>query len=112
MPLPSRGRAERSASRGDRMATEDEIPLPGGGATGMLPEAEAHLLARLRMGDREAGHRFVRDYYPAVYRYLLYLTGHRETAEDLAQETFLRAWRHLDQFQGRAPLGLWLHQIA
>jgi RNA polymerase sigma-70 factor (ECF subfamily) len=75
-------------------------------------EGEAHFLAQLRDGEVEAGHRFVRDHYPAIYRYLLYLTGHRETAEDLTQETFLQAWRHLDQFEGRAPLRLWLHQIA
>jgi RNA polymerase sigma-70 factor, ECF subfamily len=95
-----------------RTVAEDGTLLPGGSQTGPLPEADAHLLAQIRAGDVEAGHRFVRDYYPAVYRYLLYLTGHRETAEDLAQETFLLAWRHLDQFQGRAPLRLWLHQIA
>src|SRR5262245_28122569 len=69
-------------------------------------------MGQLRDGDVEAGHRFVRDYYPGVYCYSLYLTGHRETAEDLTQETFLQAWRHLDQFQGRAPLRLWLHAIA
>jgi RNA polymerase sigma-70 factor (ECF subfamily) len=91
---------------------EDETPLPGRPQNVSPPEADAHLLAQLRDGDVEAGYRFVRDYYPAVYRYLLYLTGHRETAEDLAQETFLLAWRHLEQFQGRAPLRLWLHQIA
>jgi RNA polymerase sigma-70 factor (ECF subfamily) len=77
-----------------------------------LLKDDPHLLARLRNGEVEAERRFVRDYYPGVYRYLLYLTGHRETAEDLTQETFLLAWRHLDQFQGRAPLSLWLHQIA
>jgi RNA polymerase sigma-70 factor, ECF subfamily len=91
---------------------EDHVPLPTGAQNGPLPEADAQLLAQLRAGDVEAGYCFVRDYYPAVYRYLLYLTGHRETAEDLAQETFLLAWRHLEQFQGRAPLRLWLHQIA
>jgi RNA polymerase sigma factor (sigma-70 family) len=91
---------------------EDQIPLPGRPQTGPLPEADAHLLAQIRAGDVEAGHRFVRDYYPAVYRYLLYLTGHRESAEDLTQETFLQAWQHREQFQGRAPLRLWLHAIA
>jgi RNA polymerase sigma-70 factor (ECF subfamily) len=91
---------------------QDEVPLPGGPLNGPLPDADAHLLDQLRCGDVEAGRRFVRDYYPAIYRYLLYLSGHRETAEDLTQETFLQAWRHLDQFQGRAPLRVWLHAIA
>jgi RNA polymerase sigma-70 factor, ECF subfamily len=90
----------------------DEKPLSGEPPNGLLMEADAHLLAQVRDGDVEAGNRFAHDYYPAVYRYLLYLTGHRETAEDLTQETFLLAWRHLDQFQGRAPVQLWLHTIA
>src|SRR5205807_4857000 len=34
------------------------------------------------------------------------------SAEDLAQETFLQAWRRLDRFEGRAPLRVWLHRIA
>jgi RNA polymerase sigma-70 factor, ECF subfamily len=90
----------------------DEAASAVGSQVGPLPEADARLLAQARSGDSDAGHRFIREYYPPIYRYLLYLTGHRETAEDLTQETFLQAWRHLDQFQGRAPLQAWLHQIA
>src|SRR5947199_10184284 len=76
-----------------------------------LPE-EARFLERLRRGDAAAGHQFVRDYYPGIYRYLLTLCERRDLAEDLTQETFLQAWRHLDQFQGHAPLGAWLYRIA
>src|SRR5438045_3596641 len=77
-----------------------------------LPAAEALLVAQLRAGDADAGHQFVREHYPGIYRHLLYLTGLREVAEDLTQETFFQAWRHLDGFQGRAPLRHWLHRIA
>jgi RNA polymerase sigma-70 factor, ECF subfamily len=84
-----------SAKRLERMASPD----------GML----AH---RLRSGDAEAGYRFVRDYYPRIFHYLLYLTGRREVAEDLTQETFLQAWRRLDTFDDRLALGPWLCQIA
>src|SRR5438128_333873 len=45
-------------------------------------------------------------------RYLLYLTGRPEAAEDLTQETFLQAWRSLDTFAEGAPLRPWLHRIA
>src|SRR5437773_2321596 len=38
--------------------------------------------------------------------------GPPEVAEDLTQETFLKAWRSLDRFVVRAPLGAWLHRIA
>src|SRR5438093_4845510 len=53
-----------------------------------------------------------REYYPSIYRHLLYLAGQREVAEDLTRETFFHAWRHLDRFEGRAPLRHWLHRIA
>src|SRR5437016_12008906 len=82
------------------------------GASARLPSAEARLIEQLRQGDPEAGHQFARDYYPDVYRYLLYLTGRAEMAEDLAQETFLHAWRRLDTFEGRASLRVWLPRIA
>src|SRR6266852_978663 len=80
-------------------------------AEGVL-DSDARLVRQLRRGDAEAGHRFVRDYYPGVYRYLLYLTGRPEMAEDLTQETFLQAWRRLETFEGRSALKPWLHRIA
>src|SRR3954447_13675970 len=82
---------------------------PQGGSTA---GPDARLVQQLQQGDAEAGRRFVRDYYPGVYRYLLYLTGRREAAEDLTQETFVQAWRRLEAFDHRAPLKPWLHRIA
>ena len=77
-----------------------------------IPDAERQLVAQLRRGDRDAAHRFCGEYYPSVYRYLWWLTGSPETAADLTQETFVRAWRHLDRFEGRSTLRVWLHRIA
>src|SRR5947199_10358965 len=82
---------------------------PQGGSTA---GPDARLVEQLQQGDAEAGRRFVRDYYPGVYRYLLSLTGRREMAEDLAQETFFQAWRCLDTFEDRSSLRAWLHRIA
>jgi RNA polymerase sigma-70 factor (ECF subfamily) len=73
---------------------------------------EARLVEQIRRGDAEAARRFVGEYYPGIYRYLLCLTGNPEAAEDLTQETFLQAWRSLDTFGGRAPLRTWLRRIA
>jgi RNA polymerase sigma-70 factor (ECF subfamily) len=78
----------------------------------MLPDADAHLLEQIRSGDVEAGNRFVREHYGAIYRYLLYLIGQPDLAEDLTQETFLEGWRCLERFQGRGALRSWLHRIA
>jgi RNA polymerase sigma-70 factor (ECF subfamily) len=81
-------------------------------ADGPLPIADRLLLEQIRAGDPDAGHRFIQEHYPGVYRYLLYLTGNPEAAADLTQETFLQAWRRLDTFNGRSALRTWLHRIA
>lgn len=41
----------------------------------------------------------VRDYYHDIFRYACWLTRHRPLAEDLTQETFMRAWRAFDSLQ-------------
>jgi RNA polymerase sigma-70 factor (ECF subfamily) len=90
----------------------DEISSHSSPAPEKARSADALLVEQVRRGDPEAGHRFFQEQYPGVYRYLLWLTGRPDLAEDLAQETFVRAWRYLDAFDDRAPLGAWLHRIA
>src|SRR5216684_6544393 len=90
----------------------EEASLPGSMAAERVLSEDGLLVQRLRQGDAEAGCRFVHEYYPGIYRHLLYLTGRRETAEDLTQETFLQAWRCLDTFDPTAFLRPWLHRIA
>jgi RNA polymerase sigma factor (sigma-70 family) len=84
----------------------------GSPAEDVLPGEEARLLEQIRAGDAEAGQQFVRAHYGAIYRYLLYLAGQPEQAEDLTQETSLQGWRYLDTFQGRGSLRGWLLRIA
>src|SRR3954462_9691751 len=54
----------------------------------------------------------VDEYWPTVYRFLYCSTGHAQDAEDLAQETFLRAWNRLDTFEPGTAMRVWLLRIA
>lgn len=65
-----------------------------------------------RTGDRRAVERFVRATRADVRRYVIHLTGEPQAADDLTQETFLRALRSLPRFQGRSSARTWLLAIA
>ena len=77
-------------------------------------EAEmAGWLARARQGDRHAFARLVRAHQSRVRLQLRRLThGDAALADDLAQETFVQAWLHLNDFRGDSRLATWLHRIA
>jgi len=64
-----------------------------------------------RAGDRGAAAAFVRATQQRVYRFLTYLVDPRD-AEDLTQETYLRAMRALPRFAGRSSASTWLYAIA
>jgi RNA polymerase sigma-70 factor (ECF subfamily) len=53
----------------------------------------------------------VRDYYHDIYRYACWLTRHKPLAEDLTQETFMRAWRAFDSLQSQDSAKAWLFTI-
>jgi RNA polymerase sigma-70 factor (ECF subfamily) len=67
---------------------------------------------RILSGDKAAGEQFVIEHYEAIFRFLRNLTGNKEDAEDLTQQTFLRAWEALPSFRGDSSLSTWLHSIA
>ena len=75
-------------------------------------------IRRILSGDKAAGERFVTDHYPRIYRMLRYLTGSADSAEDLAQQTFLKAWQALVRANTSAGSpevddpGKWLTRIA
>lgn len=70
------------------------------------------LMARLRAGDGGAFEEMVTAYQHRVFGVALRMLGNRAEAEDIAQETFLRAHRALAGFRGEARLGTWLYAIA
>ncbi len=52
------------------------------------------------------------DYFSSVYKYVLALSGDETIAEEVTQETFFKAMRNIDQFNGTCKLYVWLCQIA
>ncbi len=73
---------------------------------------EVELVRACRAGDREAQHELFERTSPRIYRLLLRMTGSEESAFDLAQATYLRAFQRIHQFDERASVSTWLHRIA
>src|SRR5262245_723557 len=73
---------------------------------------EREMVRRARGGDEDAFARLVERHQGGVYALLRRMTGDAEEAVDLAQETFLRAWRGLPAFRGDAQFSTWLYRIA
>src|ERR1700685_3355964 len=69
-------------------------------------------LEQERGGDRDAFRVLVERHATAVFRLAYRMTGNETDAEDMVQETFLRAWREIPRFDGRAAFGTWLHRIC
>jgi RNA polymerase sigma-70 factor (ECF subfamily) len=83
-------------------------PRPAGGR-----EADDASLVRRCLKDDPDAFRFLVERYQAeVYGLALRILGRAEDAEDLAQETFLRAFRALGRYDPTRPFGAWLHTIA
>ena len=77
-----------------------------------MPQTDAATVALARDGDSEAFHALVDRHSRAVYRLAYRMTGSPHDAEDVVQETFLRAYKQLGRFESRANFGTWLHRIA
>jgi RNA polymerase sigma-70 factor (ECF subfamily) len=73
---------------------------------------EATILAQARDGDTTAFGELIRRYEAKIFRLAQHITQNREDAEDVLQETFLKAYEHLDQFQGNSKFYTWIVRIA
>ncbi len=73
---------------------------------------DAQLVRRAAAGSRPAFAELVRRHQGKIRGLLLRLCGDRTLADDLAQEVFLRAYRGLCGFEGRASFGTWLYRIS
>lgn len=77
-----------------------------------MREPEPETIVRARGGDLRAFEALVRAYQADVWRFAYHLTHSRAGADDVAQETFLRAWRALGTFRGDTRFSNWLLRIA
>lgn len=77
-----------------------------------MQESEAAAVARARTGDGEAFRVLVERYGRSVFRLAYRMTGNEQDAEDVVQETFLRAYRQLSRYDGRASFHTWIYRIA
>ncbi len=69
-------------------------------------------LEALKAGDKAAFARLVETHSPVIYRLALRMVNNPQDAEDVLQETFIKAYQHLADFDGRARLSTWLYRIA
>src|ERR1051326_5333688 len=73
---------------------------------------EGALVTQVRAGGSRAFNELVRRYEGKIFRLANHITQNREDAEDVLQETFLKAYEHLDQFKGDSKFYTWIVRIA
>ncbi|WP_424532983.1 RNA polymerase subunit sigma-70 [Sphaerisporangium viridialbum] len=104
VPPAGRGRTAGVSSRGRRLAVAE-----GDGAS---LNDEAATVAAVQGGDESAFAGLVERYRRELRVHCYRMVGSFEESEDLVQETFLRAWRKREGFQGRSSFRAWLYRIA
>jgi len=75
-------------------------------------ETEGFSLEALQAGNPEEYSRIVDAYYSKIYRLAIRMLNQQQDAEDVLQETFLKAYRGLKSFDGRSKISTWLFRIA
>jgi RNA polymerase sigma-70 factor (ECF subfamily) len=70
------------------------------------------VLTRARQGDSDAFRELVERHAKSAFRLAFRITGNEQDAEDVVQESLLKAYRHLGRFETRADFGTWLYRIV
>lgn len=80
--------------------------------TSTEPHSDEHLVELAKTGDEGAFPELVRRYSRRILRVARNITNNDEDSEDVLQETFMKAYTHLDGFQGNSKFYTWLVRIA
>jgi RNA polymerase sigma-70 factor (ECF subfamily) len=72
----------------------------------------ALLVARAKAGEAHAFDALVRRYRKRIFALALHLSGSESDADDIVQDVFLRAYRALDQFEGRSEFFTWVYRLT
>lgn len=76
------------------------------------PEEETTLVARARQGDLAAYDELIKRYQERIYATVYHMTSNHDDANDLAQESFIKAYQALKSFKGGSSFYTWLYRIA
>ncbi len=77
-----------------------------------MEASDAATVAQVLAGDQDAFRILVERHSHSIFRLAYRMTGNEHDAEDVVQETFLRAYRRLGQFESRSNFGTWLYRVT
>ncbi len=78
----------------------------------MLQQNESHLVELSQQGDQKAYEQLYRDNVGKVYALCMRLCGQKQLAEDLCQESFIKAWQKIDSFRGESAFSSWMYRLT
>jgi RNA polymerase sigma-70 factor, ECF subfamily len=90
------------------MNLTDPKPLP----STIVQDDEGALVAAAKKGDLSAFNELTNRYERRIFRLTMNITQNREDAEDATQDAFMKAFQHLDNFEGGSRFYTWLVRIA
>ena len=85
--------------------------IPKSAATA-VPDEDASLVAASQAGNSSAFEQIVSRYDRKVFKIAYHIVGNTSDAEDMVQETFIKVFQHIGQFQGQSKLSTWLYRIV
>jgi RNA polymerase sigma-70 factor (ECF subfamily) len=77
-----------------------------------MDESDGAAVVRAQSGDGDAFRLLVERHSRSVFRLAFRMTGNEQDAEDVVQETFLRAYKQLSHYESRSSFATWLYRIA